>query len=231
MTARPLGREAAASDERPHLVLDFDSTLVSVEGLDQLFLTTLADDPDRGRRARAFQAITDRGMAGELSFQESLAARMALLRATPGQVERVAELLAERITPSALRCRDRFRRQAHRIWVVSGGFEELIRPVLRRVGLRERHLSAHRFQWSDEGVTRGIDPDTPLARGGKVLAVRELQLRGEIWVVGDGATDLELRERGLVDRFFAFTENVFRPPVVAKADAVLDSFEDLPTLD
>lgn len=225
------GRRASPRETPPHLILDFDSTLVSVEGLDQLFLATLDDEADGGRRARAFQAITDRGMSGELSFQESLAARMALLRATPGQVGRVARQLEERITPSALRCRARFRRQAHRIWVVSGGFEELIRPVLRRMGLREQHLAAHRFQWSEEGVTAGIDPDTALARGGKSLAVRELRLGGEIWMVGDGATDLELRERGLVHRFFAFTENVTRPPIVAKADAVLESFEDLPTLD
>jgi D-3-phosphoglycerate dehydrogenase / 2-oxoglutarate reductase len=224
-------RGVPTREEPPHLILDFDSTLISVEGLDQLFLATLDDGEDRTRRARAFQAITDRGMAGELSFQESLAARMALLRATPGQVGRVAGMLEKRITPSALRCRARLRRQAHRIWVVSGGFEELIRPVLRRVGLREKHLSAHRFQWSEEGVTTGIDPDTALARGGKALAVRELRLGGEIWMIGDGATDLELRERGLVHRFFAFTENVSRPRIVAKADAVLESFEDLPTLD
>jgi hypothetical protein len=46
-------------------------------------------------------------------------------------------------------------------------------------------------------------------------------------MVGDGATDLELRTLGLVDRFIAFTENRHREPVVAKADAVARSMDEL----
>jgi hypothetical protein len=49
-------------------------------------------------------------------------------------------------------------------------------------------------------------------------------------VIGDGATDLELRTLGLVDRFVAFTENRSREPVVTQADAEARSMEDLLTL-
>jgi D-3-phosphoglycerate dehydrogenase len=46
-------------------------------------------------------------------------------------------------------------------------------------------------------------------------------------MIGDGATDLEVRERGLADRFVAFTENRHRDPVVAKADFVAKSMDEL----
>lgn len=215
----------------PQLVLDFDSTLVTVEGLDHLHAHAVADAPDRAEREARFRRITDRGMAGEVEFADSLAARLELLRATRAQVRQVAEELTDRITPSALRGRHRLQRHADRIWVVSGGFRELILPTLRALGLRQDHVRAHSFLWTSEGITDGFDPESPLARGGKAAALRELALEGPVWVVGDGATDLELRELGLAHRFLAFVENRNRPTVVARADAVLASFDDLPTLD
>jgi hypothetical protein len=46
-------------------------------------------------------------------------------------------------------------------------------------------------------------------------------------MIGDGATDLEVRTLGLVDRFVAFTENRYRDPVVSRADAVVGSMDEL----
>ncbi|MFW5904811.1 MAG: HAD-IB family phosphatase [bacterium] len=215
----------------PRLVLDFDSTLVSVEGLDFLYARTLGDAEGRARREAEFRRLTDRGMAGGMAPRESLEERLTLLRATRSQVESAAEAMVAHITPSALRSRHRLQRHARRIWIVSGGFRELIEPTLRELGLLPARLRAHRFRWSETGIVAGVDPDTPLARGGKAEALRKLALDGPIWVVGDGANDLALRQQGLADRFLAFVENRNRPSVTARADAVVASFDDLPTLD
>jgi D-3-phosphoglycerate dehydrogenase len=112
--------------------------------------------------------------------------------------------------------------------VVSGGFDELILPTLERMGLSASGLYAHRFRYDSGGKVLGLDADTVIARGGKLAAVRRIREKEpSVWMIGDGATDLEVRERGLADRFVAFTENRHRDPVVAKADFVAKSMDEL----
>lgn len=211
-----------------NLVFDFDSTLVRDEGLDLLFERSLARLPDRAERVERFREITDRGMAGQISYADSLAARLALLEADRPLVQATGRALADRISPSLVSRADFFRGGLHRILVVSGGFVELIEPVADRLGIPRHEIHAQRFRFDAQGRIAGIDPDTPLARGGKVEAVRRLALDPErTWVVGDGATDLELRDEGLARTFVAYTENRHRPPVVDAADHVATRLDDL----
>lgn len=214
----------------PVLLFDFDSTLIQDEGLDVLFQRSLLGAPDRDERVRAFQKLTDQGMAGELGFEDSLARRLALLVANRALVEEVGAKLATRLTPSVRRHRSFFRKRAESegIHVLSGGFRELIEPAAAALGIPPSRIHAHRFRYAADGAVLGMDPETPLARGGKPLAVRELGLDpAGTWIVGDGATDLEVRELGLASGFVAFVENRSRPSVTARADRVVHSMDEL----
>ena len=214
----------------PNLVFDFDSTLVSVEAADELFARSLEGHSDRARLERRFSELTDMGMDGRISYEDSLRERLQLLRATRQQVVEAGRALIGKITPSVERARPFLERHRERIWIVSGGFEELIHPVADVLGLRPAAVRAQRFRWDAEGRIAGADAGTALARGGKPAALRELDLAPPVWVIGDGATDLELREVGLADRFLAFTENRIRRSVVARADDVLSTMDDLVSL-
>ncbi len=210
------------------IIFDFDSTLVSVEALDELFARSIDTSADRDERVAAFEEITNLGMAGEIDADESLRRRIGVLEADRTLVQQVGDEISERLTPSVLRNLGFFEENAERIHVLSGGFEELIRPTLQRLGIASGRLLAHRFRYDESGGITGIDPTTPMARGGKPGALQSIAERVRpIWVVGDGATDLELRLRGLADWFVAFTENRHREPVVARADAVARSMEEL----
>jgi D-3-phosphoglycerate dehydrogenase / 2-oxoglutarate reductase len=214
----------------PVLLFDFDSTLIQDEGLDILFQRSLKDAPDREERVRAFQELTDRGMAGDLGFEDSLARRLELLAAHRSLVEEVGAELAFRLTPSVERHRGFFRERAESqgIHVLSGGFRELIEPAATALGIPLSRIHAHRFRYAADGAVLGLDPETPLARGGKPLAVREMGLDpAGTWMVGDGATDLEVRELGLVSTFVAFAENRARSSVTSRADQVVHSMEEL----
>jgi D-3-phosphoglycerate dehydrogenase / 2-oxoglutarate reductase len=217
----------------PVLLFDFDSTLIRDEGLDTLYLRSLEGAPDRDERTRAFQELTDRGMAGELPFEDALARRLELLVADRSLVEAVGAELASRLSPSVLRHRSFFQERgggtgAGGIHVLSGGFRELIEPAAAELGIVPSRVHAHRFRYGVGGQILGLDPETALARGGKPQAVRDLGLDpSRTWVVGDGATDLELRELGLVSSFIAFVENRSRAEVVARADRVVGSMEEL----
>ena len=212
------------------LVFDFDSTLVSVEGLDELFARSLESSggADAARRLAEFRQVTDLGMAGAISAEESLHRRLGALRVDRETIDGVAARIRERLTPSVERHLPFFRQNASRIHVVSGGFEELIRPSLGRLGLPATQLHAHRFVFDQTDRVIGLDPQTRIARGGKVGVVRSLGRHGApVWMVGDGVNDLEVRLEGIAERFIAFTENRRREPVVAGADHVAESMDDV----
>jgi D-3-phosphoglycerate dehydrogenase / 2-oxoglutarate reductase len=212
----------------PTLIFDFDSTLIRSEGLDRLFDRSLEGVPDRERRLREFEAITDLGMVGELPFHLSLERRLGLLRAERQLVLEVAEELARDLSPSVIRNAPFFQGGTHPIFIISGGFVELIEPAARILGIPEDRIGANRFRFDAMGRLVGMDPDTLLARGGKAAALAGWGLTTrEVWVVGDGATDLELRDLGLAHRFVAFTENRRREPVVSRADHVVGNMEEL----
>ena len=54
-----------------------------------------------------------------------------------------------------------------------------------------------------------------------------LNLKGTIFVVGDGWTDYEIKREEEADYFLAFTENVSRQSVIELADKKVDNFNDV----
>ena len=196
---------------------DFASTLASVDGLDELIARSVADDPAGGACVAEFARNADEGMAGEMPAEKSLARYPAVFSTGWRLVGEVGIDISRRLTPSVERRRGSFRAIAGRTSVLSGGFEELILPTLARIGIPPGHLLAHR----SAGGVAGLDPDPAMAEGRKPAPIRWVpRYGGPVWTVGDGATDVELRTRGLVDRFVAFAENRRKESVVRAADSM-----------
>ena len=211
----------------PYLVFDFDSTFTQVEGLDELADIALAGQPDRTARVGQIKALTDRGMAGEIGFQESLSQRLALLGANRRHLAPLVAHLQTKVSASIRRNAEFFRTHADRIYVVSSGFREFIEPVVAEFGIDPSHVLANTFTFDAEGNITGCDPGNVLSRnGGKIRQLVLLDLDGPVYVLGDGYTDYQIREAGLAHRFYAYTENVSRPSVVAHADEVLPTFDE-----
>jgi D-3-phosphoglycerate dehydrogenase len=211
----------------PYLVFDFDSTFTQVEGLDELADIALQGHPDQAKVVGQIKALTDQGMAGEIGFQESLAKRLALLGATEQHLAPLVARLKTKVSESIQRNGDFFRRFADRIYVVSSGFREFIEPVVAEFGITADHVLANTFTFDAAGRITGCDPHNVLSRdGGKIHQLVLLDLDGPVYVLGDGYTDYQIREAGLAHRFYAYTENVARPTVVARADEVLPTFDE-----
>lgn len=198
-------------------LIDFDSTLVAAETLDVLAEISLVGRPDREARTAAVQELTEQAMAGELPFGEALSRRLALLQARREHLPALVERLRAALTPSARRNAAWLARPE--VSIVSGGFEEVIGSVLTGLGLGDGRIYANRFQWDAEGLAVGVDAASPLAHdGGKVAVAGELGRGGEeVVMVGDGWTDLEVWTSGAAARFYAYTEVVSRPAVLARA--------------
>lgn len=209
-------------------IIDFDSTIVTVESLDELAAIALRGREDRGRVIARLQEITDLGMAGKLPFDESLARRLALFAPSQAHLHELTTKLIHCITPSFWENREWLARNADRIFVISGGFEECIVPVIIRLGLKPEHVLANSFIVDGRGRVVGHDAERYLSQaGGKVRQVEALGLGHPVTVIGDGYTDYEIRASGLADSFWYFAENVIRPNVREKADKVAESFNDI----
>lgn len=210
------------------LVVDFDSTIVNAEGLDELARLALADDPERERKVLAIEGITRDGMDGRIGIDVSLSRRLAMLEIRRSHMEQVVKLLRRRVSASFRRHKAAIKRNAGKLYVVSSGFREYVEPVCKELGIPPEHVRANDLTWSRDGRVTGFDRSNPLAKpGGKAAAVKALRLKGHVVAVGDGATDLEIRDRGAAAEFVAYCENIERDGVTARADRTVRSLDEL----
>lgn len=210
-------------------IIDFDSTFVRVEALDELAKIALAGKKEQARLVEKIADITRQGMEGKIPFAESLKKRLALFAPHKRHIASLITLLEKNITPSILTNKQFFQaNKNNNIYIISGGFRQYIEPVVKPFGIESTHVVANTFRFDKKGNVAGYDAKNTMADTfGKVNAVKKLGLAGEIIVIGDGITDYQVKEQGVANAFYAFTENVTRAGVVAKADQILKTLDDL----
>lgn len=212
----------------PIFVIDFDSTFVTVEALDELAVIALKTHPQKEKLSKKIAEITTAGMEGKIDFETSLAKRLALFKPQKDDIANLITFLKTHITPSVVRNKKFFQEYHQNIYIISGGFTEYISPVVKEFGIPENHILANNFLYDKKGEITGFDKANPLStKNGKVKAVAALKLGSNIVVIGDGITDYQIKEQGKADTFFAFTENVSRSGIVAKADKIIKNFDEL----
>jgi D-3-phosphoglycerate dehydrogenase len=156
------------------LFLDFDSTIVQAEALDELAQIALRGAPDRDARVAAIRDITAAGMDGAMPIDESLRRRLDMLEIRAAMLPELVRRLRERVSPSMLRHRELLAAMRDRVWVISSGFHEWIDPVVESLGLRGDHVRANRLRAGDDGVMR-LDPASACAAvGSKARAAAAL---------------------------------------------------------
>ena len=190
-------------------VLDVDSTLIENEVIELL--------ADAAGSHAEVSRITERAMAGELDFAESLTARVATLAGLSEGV--FADAVARvRVTEGAEELIAGLHAHGSVIGVVSGGFHEVLDPVAERLGLD--HWRANRLEVVD-GVLTGRVSGPVVDAEGKAAALREWAEESRVGLehtvaVGDGANDLlMMRAAALSVAFNA------KPRVREQADLVV----------
>ena len=213
-------------DPETQYIIDFDSTLVSVETLDELAKITLADDPRREKKIQNIAHITERGMNGEIDFPTSLRERLTQLGITREHIARLNTVLKQHITPSVLHNIKWFREHAPRIHIISGGFRECIVPIAEMLGIDAKHIYANTFVYNAEGHVTGVDEKNLLAQAnGKARQAHALALSSDIIIIGDGMTDFEMKTAYPKAKFIYFAEHVRRERVMRLADDIWESFD------
>ena len=202
------------------VVLDVDSTLCGVEGID--WLAGLRGS-DVGAQVTA---LTNRAMLGRIPLDAVYGERLALVQPSRAEVEMLAGLYASSLAPGAARVVRRLRDAGRRVVLVSGGVREAILPVAQRLGIQDADVHAVPLRFTPDGEYEGYDTASPLTTAvGKRTLVEGLALPPRVLAVGDGATDLAIRP--VVEAFAAFTGFVRREAVVQDADVAVNSFDQL----
>jgi D-3-phosphoglycerate dehydrogenase / 2-oxoglutarate reductase len=211
-----------------YFVIDFDSTFTKVEALDVLADISLKDHPDKEKRKKQIVDITNQGMDGSISFRESLEKRLNLLSPSKQHIEPLINVLRGKVSESFKRNREFFTNYSDNIYIISNGFREFIEPIVTEFGIKEENILANEFRFDAEGRVIGFDTDNPLSsNNGKVEQLKRLNLPGDVYVIGDGYTDYEIKNSGLANKFYVFTENVERENILNKGDHITPSLDEV----
>jgi D-3-phosphoglycerate dehydrogenase / 2-oxoglutarate reductase len=210
-----------------YIIIDFDSTFTKVEGLDELANISLKNHLQGKENIEKIKNITHKGMQGEISFAQSLEKRVELLEANKNHIEELVGYLRSQVSDSFKRNASFLQKYAPNILLISSGFRDFIAPIVTEMGILPNHIFANDFIYDAQNNIIGYDQQNPLAQDkGKVKLLKNLQLEGDVYVIGDGYTDYEIREAGLANKFFAFTENIERNAVIEKADYITPNLEE-----
>jgi len=213
-----------AEEARPRrgfasVVFDCDSTLVSVEGIDEL----------AGDRIDEVRRMTDLAMEGAMALEEVYGRRLALIDPTREELERISGIYRKSLVEDARETVAALRWLGKEVRIVSGGLRPPVEALAAELGLAREHVAAVGIDFDGEGRYLDYERDSPLARsGGKPDVIAAWRLPRPILMVGDGSTDLETRP--VVDCFAAFMGVAHRPLVAAGADVVLTAPSLAPVL-
>jgi D-3-phosphoglycerate dehydrogenase len=131
------------------------------------------------------------------------------------------------VSSSFVRNREFFNDHHENIYIVSNGFKEFIVPIVEPYGVKPKNVFANTFEYDEEGNIVSFDHDNVLSsNNGKVEQLKKLNLKGDVYVIGDGYTDYEIKAAGLANKFYAFTENVERANILEKADHITPSLDE-----
>jgi phosphoserine phosphatase len=210
--------QPAEGREKKLLIADMDSTMITVECIDEL--------ADYAGIKPQIAEVTERAMRGDLDFAAALDARVALLRdLDEGAIDRC---LAERVRDSvgAETLIKTMRARGALTILVSGGFTRFAGPVGERLGFER--VIANRLMIADARLTGAVEKpivDSATKETALVEAAAELGLAlFETLAVGDGANDLAMiRKAGLGVAYRA-------KPIVAAAAAARIDHGDLTAL-
>lgn len=193
------------------VLFDCDSTLCSIEGIDQL--------ATRAGLAEQLIPITTAAMEGRLPFDQAYAERLAVLQPDAAAVEWLSAQYLEHIVTGADGLMEHLHQRGKVVHIISGGIHQALLPLGAALGIPDHRVHGVTLIFDGQGRYAGYDADSPLAHQyGKAATCRQILQSGERAVlIGDGVTDLEIRAAG-VD-FIGFGGVVRRTVVEEQATA------------
>ena len=189
------------------LIFDCDSTLSSIEGIDELA---------RVRGPEIFKKVeemTNEAMDGKISVEAVFGRRLEIIQPEAKHVAQIGQRYIDTIEPEAKAVINAARAAGWTVMIISGGFRPIIRPLADFLGIQR--VEAVDLFFDAQGRYTGFDEAYPTTRSGgkpEVIARLKAELKpAKIVMVGDGASDLETKP--FVDLFVGFGRYTAREKV------------------
>jgi len=199
---------------------DVDSTVCTEEGID-----VLADHLGVGD---AVANLTKSAMEGGMGYRESLAARLQLMQPSKSAVDKCIAEHPGVLSPKIADLVNALHSKGKAVFLVSGGFKQLIAPTAAALKIPPQNLFANVLLFNGDTYS-GFDEDQPTSKtGGKAVVVKMLAEKHgfkRVIMIGDGATDMEARPPAVA--FIGYGGVVTRSAVQAGADWFVTDFQDL----
>jgi phosphoserine phosphatase len=192
------------------LAMDMDSTLITIECIDEL--------GDLAGKKAEIAAITERAMRGELDFPGALRRRVAALQGLPESALLEVYEARLKLTAGAESLLDACKDHGVKVLLVSGGFTFFTERLKARLGLDytiSNRLEVENGRLTGKVLGEIVGAEAKAAKFRSVL--EELKTEKQYSVaIGDGANDLKMMaEAGLSVAFHA------KPVVRAQADCAI----------
>ena len=177
----------SARQRKRAVLLDMDSTLIEQEVIE-----LLAEHAGQGSYVAE---ITRQAMNGEIDFKEALEKRVGALKDLDVSIfNKVRKEI--KLSKGAAEMISQLHACGHLVGVVSGGFLEVIEPILK--DLKIDFYRANKLEVIGGKLTGKIEGDT-IDAGAKLLALKDFSLQSRVDLahtvaVGDGANDIEMIE-------------------------------------
>lgn len=208
-----------AATQKNTFIFDFDSTLFPEETLDAVLQVACSGLPQKQQAdiAKKLEEICSAGMNGEIDLFTSITSRLQVANIQKEHIETYLESRASAFTKTMQQVIKLLQKRNHAIFVISGGFLEWVQPLASSLGVSKKNIYANSFRWNGNTVA-GVVKSNPLAHsGGKPEVIHALRgagkITGQVCMIGDGSSDLEVYEQGEADIFIGYGVHAVRKKV------------------
>ena len=206
------------------LIFDCDSTLSSIEGIDEL---ARVRGPEIFKRV---EEMTNDAMNGKIAVEAVFGRRLEIIRPGAADVAAVGRRYIATVEPDAIASIAAARASGWTPMIISGGFRNAIRPLADHLGIER--IEAVDLFFDTAGNYTGYDEAYPTTRsGGKPEVIARLKRElapTRVVMVGDGASDLETKP--VVDLFVGFGRYTAREKVKRESAQFIYALAGLPAI-
>ena len=219
-----MGFEDMTSGHDKIIIFDCDSTLSSIEGVDELARVA-------GEEAtQEIEKMTAEAMEGKITLESIFARRLEIIKPAANSVADVGKLYIDTVEPHAKQVITTLKSQGWTPIILSGGYRQAIKPLADYLGVEQ--IEAVDLYFNKDGSYRDFDRNYPSTRsGGKPEVVKSLRDKyspKKIVAIGDGVSDLE--SKPVIDMFIGFGRYAVREKVKQEADYFITDLQEIVSL-
>jgi phosphoserine phosphatase len=209
-------------NDTEYVLFDCDSTLSSLEGIDELAKQTGVYEQ--------LAPLTQAAMEGEIKLDEIYKQRLEIIQPDKQAIEWLAQRYIDTLVADANIVIAELQKANKIIHIISGGLRQAILPLAKKLNIAEINVHAVDIYFDSNGTYSGFDEQSPLAQsGGKALVSQKIiGESGKAVLIGDGVTDLEAQHERVY--FIGFGGVVVRDLVRSRSSDYIEEATLLPLL-